>query len=300
MDTNGRAFPPTRQLADGLYWLRGGDCYIFQGEMFGLGDDVRLHQYHSMFVIQGESESLLVDTGSPKDWSGISAGLDELVAAGVPEPSYIFPTHAEVPHSGNLGRLLQKFPAAIVCGDIRDYHLLFPESEGRCRAYSVGDCIDLGGTQFVVREAVIRDLPTSLWGYDTRSGALFVADGFNFTHYHGAEECGKVAEEIPNLPISDFVAVVTGLGLYWTQFTDMEPLIVQIDKMVGSEEYPVKMIAPAHSCPVVDPEVTLPKLKAGLRRARGITRAGLSRQLAERRLGESIGDAASGVPSQGA
>lgn len=279
MQSGAADVPPPQQLADGVFWLRGGDCYTYRGELFGLEPDLRLHAYQSMYLIQGDEESLVIDTGHPKDWNGIARELDTLATDGVPDLRYIFPTHAEVPHSGNLGRLLDKYPDAIVTGDVRDYHLLFPGCETRLVQKKVGDRIDLGRTTVIFVQALIRDLPTSMWAYDTRSQTLFVADGFSFTHYHEMDQCGDTAEEMSDLPISDFTALVTGLGLYWTQFTDIEPLVAQLDLMVSSDEYPVRMIAPAHSSPILDPAETVPKVRAGLRRARGVARAGIKPEM---------------------
>jgi Metallo-beta-lactamase superfamily len=250
-----------RVLAPGVTWL--GECLVLPYH------DSLLHSHHSLYLISGESESLLVDTGHPKDWDTVNRQLDRLLAGGAPPIRYLFPTHAEVPHSANLGRLLTKFPEAQVYGDVRDYHLAFPGCEARLNPMQVGDSIDLGTTRFVFREAVVRDLVTSVWGYDVRSRTLFPGDGFGYMHHHAAGECGKLAEEIPGLPVQDLTALFTKIGLYWTHFTDMEPVIAQIDRMLASDEYPVDIVAAAHSSPIGDPEITVPKVKAGFRQVGG-------------------------------
>lgn len=226
-----------------------------------------LHSYHSLYLIDGDDGSLLVDTGHPKDWASVERQLDELLASGAPPVRYIFPTHAEVPHSANLGRLLDKFPRAEVCGDVRDYHLVFPNCDSRLRAKGVGDSLDLGSTTFFFIEAVVRDLVTSVWGYDTRSRTLFPGDGFGYMHHHAAGQCGQFAEEIPELPVADLTALFTEIGLYWTHFTDMEPVVEQLDALLSSHDSPVEVVAPAHSSPIISPAVTAPKVKAGLRKA---------------------------------
>jgi hypothetical protein len=91
-------------------------------------------------------------------------------------------------------------------------------------------------------------------------------------HHHAAWQCGHTAEELPELPVVDFTALFTEIGLYWTHFTDMEPVIAQLDELVGSQEHPVDVIAPAHSSPITVPKVTVPKVKAGLRKAGGKSR----------------------------
>lgn len=250
------AVPLPRELADGIHWL--GDCLKLphRGEL--------LHGYHSVFLVRGETRSLLVDTGHPKDWAVLERQIEGLLAAGAPEIAYVFPTHAEVPHSANLGRWLTKFPDAVAVGDVRDYHLIFPEFTDRLVPKRVGDRLELGGTTFVFVEAIVRDLVTSIWGYDTRRQVLFPGDGFAYMHHHAADECGYTAEELPDLPIPEFTAVFAEHALYWTRFTDIEPYIRQLDALLTTE-YPVALIAPAHGCPLMEPMVTIEKVKQGMR-----------------------------------
>jgi flavorubredoxin len=250
---HGDWFP--RELAEGVFWL--GDCIEFEHE------GQRVHSYHSAYVVAGTETSVLIDTGHPKDWLAIERQLDEVLRRGAPEVGYVFPTHSEVPHSANLGRLLKKFPGARACGDIRDYHLIFPAFEDRFMAMQAGDALDLGGTTFVLREAIVRDLVTSLWGYDTARRVLFPGDGFAYMHHHSEGECGKFAEELPDLPVPEFTAVFAHHALYWTRFTDIEPVIAELERLLADER--VEVIAPAHGCPITRPQVTVPKVREGMR-----------------------------------
>jgi flavorubredoxin len=217
-----------------------------------------------MYLVAGSEKSLLVDTAHPKDWPVVEQQLDEILGSGIPEVAYVFPTHSEVPHSANLGRLLEKFPSATACGDMRDYHLVFPEYEDRFIQVKSGDSLDLGGTSFLFMDAIVRDLVTSLWGYDTKRHVLFPGDGFAYMHQHATDECGKVAEELPELPVPEFTAIFAKHALYWTQFTNIEPHIRGLDALLGSE-YPVDVIAPGHGCPITDPAATVPKVRDGMR-----------------------------------
>jgi flavorubredoxin len=252
--TAGRRLP--RELAPGIYWL--GDCAWrpYKGEL--------VHSYHSVFFVAGEEASVIVDTGHPKDWAVLQTQVNGLLESGVASPTYIFPTHAEVPHAANLGRWLQQFPDAQVIGDVRDYHLFFPEAVGRLVALQEGDRIPLGGTDFVLKKAVIRDLVTSLWGFDTARGALFPGDGFAYMHEHLAGQCGKTAEEIPDLPIPELTAIFAQYALYWTRFTDLEPHIRELDELFTGAE-PITLVAPSHGAPLLDPRRTVELIKAGLR-----------------------------------
>ena len=161
-----------------------------------------VHSYHAVYVLSGADSSLIVDTGPPKDWGVVERHLDRVLADGIPPVRHLVPTHTESPHCGNLGRLMRKFPEAEVSGDVRDLHLFFPGCEARLRPRGVGDRIDLGGGRsYEFVDAVIRDVDTSLWGYDAGTGALFTGDGFAYAHHHEADQCGLLTEEMPELEI---------------------------------------------------------------------------------------------------
>ncbi len=251
-------YPPPRELAGGVHWL--GDCLIMEH------DGKPIHAYSSLYLVAGEDASLLVDTGHPKDWPVIQKQLAELHSRGVPGVAYVFPTHAEVPHAANLGRLLALYPDALAVGDVRDYHLFFPEVEDRLVSRGAGDRIDLGGRGVLLLEAAIKDLVSSLWAYDADAGVLFPSDGFAYMHHHEAGACWRTAEEAPDIPIAEFTALFNSYALYWTRFREIEPYIDALDAVLA--KYPATVIAPGHGSPISDPAATLPKVKEGLRLGR--------------------------------
>lgn len=248
--------PLPRELAPGLFWL--GACLEQR-----LGPTV-LHACNSAFLVEGDDCSLLVEAGHPQDLAIVEAQLDALLARSGPPLRYLFATHQETPHSAGVGRILERHPDVVLCGDVHDYHLVFPAYADRFRPLAVGDALDLGGTEFAIVEAVIRDLPTTQWGFDTRRRALFPGDGFAYSHYHEAGHCGRTAEEVPELAVNEMTAVFAELALYWTQFTDMEPYVARLAQMVGPD-LGVRLIAPTHGLPIADVPATVPKLLDGLR-----------------------------------
>lgn len=253
-----------RELAPGIHWLT--DCLT----LYHQGQPV--HSYSSAYLVDADPDkgSLLVDTGHPRDWEEIERQLDVCHAKGVPPVRWIVPTHSEVPHSANLGLLLERYPEAKAYGDMRDYHLIWPEHVDRLVEMRAGDCIDLGKTEFVFVPAVVKDLVTSLWGYATAQRCLFPGDGFAYMHHHHLGECGKVAEECPELPVEEFTSLFAEHALYWTKFTDMERVIAKLDALLDVE-FPVDVIAPGHGNPVIDPKVTFPRFKEGLLLGASIT-----------------------------
>src|SRR3989442_926976 len=108
-----------REIAPGVFWI--GDCLAqrHKGKIY--------HGYNAAFLVAGETASCLVETGHPKDFPVIERHMNELFARGVAPLKYLFVTHQETPHCGGLGRVLKTHPDALLCGDVSDYHLAFPQ-----------------------------------------------------------------------------------------------------------------------------------------------------------------------------
>lgn len=248
-----RPNPLPREITPGVFWL--GDCLEqrAKGKIY--------HTYNAAFLICGTEASMLVETGHPKDFPLIDRQMQEILSTRA-SLKYLFVTHQETPHAGGLGRVLSRYPEALLCGDVSDYHLAFPQYEHRLLAMKEGDRIPLGGRDFVAVEPVIRDLRTTWWGFDSGSRVLFPGDGFAYSHYHEDGHCGLCAEEASSLDLPDVSAVFADRALFWTKFTDMNHYVDRLRLLL--ERLDVKVIAPSHGLPILDPEATVPKLIEGL------------------------------------
>src|SRR5947209_4114367 len=253
-----------REIAPGVFWI--GDCLAqrHKGKVY--------HGYNAAYLIAGERVSALVETGHPKDFPVIERPLAELFARGIAPLKYLFVTHQETPHCGGLGRILARFPETILCGDVSDYHLAFPQYEHRMRSMDEGDAIDLGGRSLMAVEPVIRHLRTTWWGFGTRERVLFPGDGFAYSHYHLDGHCGLLAEEAVSLDLPDVSAVFADLALFWTKFANMDAYCDRLDHLI--ERLGVKTIAPTHGLPITDVKRTVPKVKEGLKYAAGVPDSG--------------------------
>jgi flavorubredoxin len=258
-----------REIARGVFWI--GDCLAqrHKGKIY--------HGYNAAFLVAGETASVLVETGHPKDFPVIERHLAELFARGVPPLKYLFVTHQETPHCGGLGRILKRFPEAILCGDVSDYHLAFPQYEHRMRWMKEGDAIDLGGRSLMAVEPVIRDLRTTWWGFETRERVLFPGDGFAYSHYHQDGHCGLVAEEAVSLDLPDVSAVFADLALFWTKFANMDAYCDRLDHLI--ERLGVRTIAPTHGLPITDVGRTVPKVKEGLKYGAQVPESGTNEKV---------------------
>lgn len=251
--TLNRPNPLPREIAPGVFWL--GECLEQrqQGKIY--------HGCNACFLVVGETASMLVETGHPKDFPIIEGQLNKLLPDRAPL-KYLFITHQETPHSGGLGRVLSRYPEAVLCGDISDYHLAFPQYEHRMRSMKEGDEIDLGGRGFRAVEPVVRDMRTTWWGFETRERVLFPGDGFAYSHYHEDGHCGLVAEEAASLDLQDTTAVFADLALWWTKWADMRHYCDRLDLLI--ETLGVKTVAPTHGLVISDVSRTMPKVKEGL------------------------------------
>ena len=256
--------PLPRVLSPGVTWL--GDC-LKRKE-----GDQPVHVHASCYLVEGERETLMVDTGHPTHWREVEAQLDRLLAGR--ELDWIFPTHPELPHAGNLNRLLAKYPSARVTGDVRDYPLYCPEYIDRLVPQPAESELDLGGRSIVFLDAPIRDLPSTQWAYESSGQVLFVADAFGYTHggvddaggdepVHLPGECGLLSTELPAAPSVEQTAFLTRAALYWSRYVDVAPHFAEVEALL--DRYPAKLIAPAHGNVISDLEALLPILRAAHR-----------------------------------
>ena len=248
-----------RELTEGVFWLGSCELFPFRGSV--------IHSGNSAFLIKGESESLLVEAGLPNDHRSMFEQLKELLED-APPLRHIYLTHQETAHAGGVGILLKLFPEATARGNVKDYHFFFPELADRFETLECGDSIDLGGTEFLAVEPVIRDLVTTQWGFDTRSGTLFAGDGFAYAHQHASDQCGHLAEEVVELDIPDMTGLFTDQSLAWARYHDMEPHVQRLERLV--EALDAQAIAPTHGLPSNDVAAIMPRIIAGLRLSGGV------------------------------
>jgi flavorubredoxin len=228
-----QSYASPREIADGLFW-------IFQCDLSPISRGTN-HGYGSVYLLKGREKTLLVDAGRPARWERIAAQVEEALDGR--RLDYIFPTHAEFVHAGNLGRFLDRYPGSRAVGDLRDYHLFWPGYEDRFDHKVPGDALDLGGVQAVFLKPIIYDRPDTLWVYTPQHQCLFVADGLAHEH-HRPGECGQTTGEMEVLPDVDSFEIYNHRAFYWTRFTAMRPFFRDMEELL--RQYPTRMIAPAH------------------------------------------------------
>lgn len=241
-----------RELAEGVWWL--GGC------LRASAADGPVHYHVSTYLVVGETHTFLLDSGDPAHEAEVLRGVAEVL--GDRPLDYVFPTHPEIPHAGNIPALVAAYPDLRIAGDVRDYHLYWPHLADRLVPMAPGDTLDLGGRSIEVHAAHIRDLHNTLWAFDTGSRMLFVSDGFAFIHeftpedleddepIHRDGQCRLTSRELGDAVTVDAAAYGAGRSLYWTRFVDVSAAFDVIERLL--DERDVQLIGPAHGAVIDD------------------------------------------------
>jgi hypothetical protein len=240
-----------REIASGIWWIPA--C-----QRVDIGSGL-VHIHNAPYVILGSEKTLMWDTGPPSNWTGVELELDRLL--GSRPLDYVVPSHPESPHCGNLRRLFAKYPGLKVLGDVRDYHLYFPDDTDRFVALEPGSEVDLGGVQpIVLLRALVKDLPSSQWAYAPSQQVLFTADAFAYSHHppledddrpvHLPDECGLLASELSGKPHPEQIVWIVGFALVWMPFLQLDTYRDAFEELLAS--YPTRIVAPAHGAVIDD------------------------------------------------
>lgn len=245
-----------REIQPGIFWLN-----------YCLGTSPKtpeMHLHLSIFLVVGSEKTFLVDTSLPTMWRGIEPQVRK--ALGGRKLDYIFVTHPELPHSAALPLFMETFPEVTLIGDMRDYHLFFPEYMDRSQCVYPGDTLSLGDKTITFIEPAIKDLPGTLWAFEDTTQTMFVCDGFSLTHtgddsidpvevgrelmeleeddpVHFEGECAMLTSELPSVDVES-AALIIERALYWSRF--VKPDLLFGDVRTLFENYHPKLLAPSH------------------------------------------------------
>jgi flavorubredoxin len=245
-----------REIARRTFWF--GCCLeVPQGDRI-------LHNHNSCYLLIGNEATVLVDTGMPYGWGELRSELRSVLAGR--KLDYVFPTHPEAPHMGNLGALMAEYSELKIIGDLRNYHLYFPDAQHKFQTANAGDSLDLGGRKLQFLPAIVHDLPNTLWGYEPDQRILFVSDAFPYTHEHEAHQCGMTSEELPYEIMPEDTSIVIGFALSWVRHVDADRLMPSLYALL--EKHPVDIIGPAHGGVITNPKEITRIFELGLRAAR--------------------------------
>ena len=134
-----------------------------------------------VYVLLNDGCPLLFDSGSHIHRGRIMEDLRELL--GTTAPGYVFLTHTDYPHTGNLGAIIRTWPETKLVvssgilphvelpGWVTDDQVLYGHASTSC---------EYGGRTIAFLDAILKDQPGTHWMFDDTTGTLFTADAFGY------------------------------------------------------------------------------------------------------------------------
>src|SRR4029077_21225132 len=131
--------------------------------------------------------------------------------------------------------------------------------EGRLTQMGPDTHIDLGGGyRFDILAPVMKDLPTTLWGYEASQRVLFVVDAFQVPHpdpdlagsedpLHKPGQCNMFFEELPGVDV-ELAAQIFRLVFFENRYGARTITYAKFKKLL--ETYPADVIASTHGFPI--------------------------------------------------
>lgn len=147
------------------------------------------------YILLNGGRPILVDCGSHLHREEIMSELHSLLGDTVPE--YLFLTHSELPHAGNMASVAQKWPgikvlvSSVMLPYIEVLPVLPPEQMIQVKP---GSQIELPLRTFEFVDALLKDQPGSQWIYDSLTATLFTGDGFGY--FHPSDAIDRFSDEI--------------------------------------------------------------------------------------------------------
>lgn len=149
----------------------------------------------NVFLLKG-TQNVLVDTGVYPHEADVLAFIESEVG---PEGlDWVFLSHADRDHSGNLEAVLKAHPRARVIGNFPTFGKMsadFPLPLPRFYAMNPGQAIETGDRTLQVFQPPLYDAGGSLGFYDAKSDVLFGADSFGAIIPAPAVDLDEVPQE---------------------------------------------------------------------------------------------------------
>jgi flavorubredoxin len=176
MSTTSLSFPPVCPTVAVPPTKIAADTWVIHQVQRALGEPLDI--YINSMVILGD-EPVIVDTGTPanrRQW------MEDVFALVEPEDvRWIFLSHDDVDHSGNLDEALTACPnATLVCNwaMVERHTNCFDFPHGRCRWVADGESLDVGDRTLQAIRPPVFDSPTTRGLYDPTTKVYWAVDTF--------------------------------------------------------------------------------------------------------------------------
>jgi len=219
------------------------DTYVIHQIQEALGQP--LFVYLNSMVIVGR-EPMLVDTGTPANREQWLKDAFELVDPD--DVKWIFLSHDDVDHTGNLDEALSACPnAKLVCNwaMIERHTNCFNFPLDRCRWIMHGDALDIGDRTLRAMRPPVFDSPTTRGLFDPTTGVYWSVDTFATPLPDPKMGIADLDEEFWNFGLTLFAL---GAVSPWLTMLDAEKYGRYVD---GTQNLDIKTVAACHS-PVIE------------------------------------------------
>jgi len=221
-----------RHVVDDLYQI--GESVV--GE-YGWNEVVRV------YVLLNDSCPLLFDAGSHVHRELIMGDLKELL--GDTAPGYVFLTHTELPHTGNLSAIMKEWPGTklvVSSGILPHVELPWWVREDQVLYGYAGTDEVYGGRRISFSDGILKDQPGTHWMFDERTGTLFPADAFGFLLPQSADM--KFDDELDGGVPQDWIKRYHEGAFRFLPMVSGEKVSSDVEKVFAKRD--VRVIAPTH------------------------------------------------------
>lgn len=197
----------------------------------------------NVYVLLNDDHPILIDCGSHLHKGSIMAEMDEVLDGRVPE--YIFLTHSELPHAGNIASVAQKWPGikVIVSNVMLPYIEVLPVLPlSQISQVVPGHTVVCPPRTLHFVDALLKDQPGSQWVYDSRTQTLFTGDGFGY--YTSDAQIDQFGDEIEGGIATEQFAAYHKTAFHYLRWIKPNRFNADLDRMFANR--PISVIAPIH------------------------------------------------------
>lgn len=183
--------------------------------------------YLNSMVIRGQ-EPIIVDTGAAVHRSDWQEDVFSLVEPG--DVRWVFVSHEDADHVGNLPVLLEMCPRATFVADFLSFMkigVLYGLPPDRARWLNPGEVLEAGDRALTVFRPPLLDSASSRGLFDTSSGIMWAADSF-------AGPTPEVVFEAADLPPgmwAESFASMNSMENPWHQWLDPKAFAAHVDSV---------------------------------------------------------------------
>lgn len=196
-----------------------------------------------VYVLLNDGCPLLFDSGSHIHRGQIMTELKELL--GNTAPGYVFLTHTELPHTGNISAILKEWPEAklVVSSAILPYcELPWWVKKEQVQYGHAGTDGVYGDRHISFSDGILKDQPGTHWMFDNRTGTLFTADAFGYFFPQTAD--ASFDDELPDGLPAEWLQRYHKNAFRFLSLVDGSNVVSDIAKVFANRD--VRVIAPTH------------------------------------------------------